>query len=149
MSQLWFWPFWVMFLKLWLKFVDIHQSQNMNWPLADNFEATNVTFLPKKLASNVQSSCIDKSKCPKSELWHYWIKATIYSVQFMNKLIWLYNNNNYEYYKHRTSFDSFHLINLKFVWIISSNTVCKLGLTCVVQLVIHLNLQLMSCLSLN
>ena len=38
---------------------------------------------------------------------------------------------------------SFHLNNLKFVLIISSNTVCKLGLT-VVQLVIHLNLQLKS-----
>ena len=76
MSQLWFWPFWVMFLKLWLKVVHIHQRQNMNWPLADNFKATSVTFLPKKLASNVQSSCIDKSKWPKSELWHYCIKAT-------------------------------------------------------------------------
>ena len=40
----------------------------MNRPLANNLEATNVTFLPKKLASNVQSSCIDNSKWPKSEL---------------------------------------------------------------------------------
>ena len=31
----------------------------MNCPLAANFEATKVTFLPKKLASNVQSTCID------------------------------------------------------------------------------------------
>ena len=75
-SQLWFWPFCVMFLKLWLKVVHIDQRQNMNWPLADNFEATNVTFLPKKLASNVQSTCIGNSKWPKSELWHYCIKAT-------------------------------------------------------------------------
>ena len=52
------------------------KRQNMNWPLAANFEATNVTFLPKKLASNVQSTCIDNSKRPKSELWHYCIKAT-------------------------------------------------------------------------
>ena len=50
-----------------------------NWPLAANFEATNVTFLPKKLASNVQYTCIDNSKRPKSELWHYCIKATICS----------------------------------------------------------------------
>ena len=75
-SQLWFWPFWVMFLNLWLKVVHIDQRQNMNWPLADNFESTNVTFLPKKLASNVQSSCIDNSKWLKSELRHYCIKAT-------------------------------------------------------------------------
>ena len=75
-SQLWFWPFWVMFLKLWLKVVHIDQRQNMNWPLADNFEAKNVMFLPKKLASNVQSSCIDNSKRQKAELWHYCIKAT-------------------------------------------------------------------------
>ena len=75
-SQLRFWPFWVMFLKLWLKVVHIDQRQNMNWHLADNFEATNVTLLPKKLASNVQSSCIDNSKWPKSKLWHYCIKAT-------------------------------------------------------------------------
>ena len=77
-SQLWFRPFWVMFLNLWLKVVHIDQRQNMNWPLAANFETTNVTFLPKKLASNVQSSCIDNSKRPKSELWHYCIKATNY-----------------------------------------------------------------------
>ena len=77
-SQLWLWPFWVMFLKLWLKVVHIDQRQNMNWPLADNFKATNMTFLTKKLASNVQSSCIDNSKWPKSELWHYCIKATNY-----------------------------------------------------------------------
>ena len=39
----------------------------------------------------------------------------------MNKLIWLYNKNNYEYYKRITSF---HLINLKFVWIIyNSNNI--------------------------
>ena len=56
----------------------MNKRQNMNWPLAANFEATNVTFLPKKLASNVQSTCIDNSKRPKSKLWHYCIKATIY-----------------------------------------------------------------------
>ena len=55
----------------------MNKRQNMNWPLAANFEATNVTFLPKKLASNVQSTCIDNSKRPKSKLWHYCIKATI------------------------------------------------------------------------
>ena len=59
-------------------YVHIHQRQNMNWPLADNFEATNVSFLPKKFASNVQSSCTEKSKWSISELWHYCIKATIW-----------------------------------------------------------------------
>ena len=48
----------------------------MNWPLSDNFEATNMTFLSKKFASNVQSSFIDNSKWPKLDLWHYYIKAT-------------------------------------------------------------------------
>ena len=47
-SQLWFWPFWVKFLNLWLKVVHIDQWQKLNWPLADNFEATNVTFFQKK-----------------------------------------------------------------------------------------------------
>ena len=50
----------------------------MNLPLADIFEATNITFLSENSASNVQFSCIDNSKWPKSELWHYCIKATIY-----------------------------------------------------------------------
>ena len=57
----------------------------MNWPLAANFEATNVTFLPKKLSSNVQSTCIDNSKRPKSKLWHYCIKATIPSGKWIYK----------------------------------------------------------------
>ena len=51
---------------------------------ADNFEATNVTFLSKNLASNVQSSCIDNSKWPKSELWHYFIKATKWGAQMVH-----------------------------------------------------------------
>ena len=80
-SQLWFWPFWFMCLKLWLNFAHIDQRQNMNWPLADNLEATNMTFLPKNLSSNVQSSSIDNSKWPKSKLWHYCIKVTIYSME--------------------------------------------------------------------
>ena len=58
----------------------------MNWPLAANFEATNVTFLPKKLSSNVQSTCIDNSKRPKSELWLYCIKATIYEIYELAQL---------------------------------------------------------------
>ena len=76
-SQLWFW---VMFLKLWLKVMHIDQRQNMNWPLAANLKATNMMFSSKKLASNVQSSCIDNSKWPTSELWHYCIKATLYFI---------------------------------------------------------------------
>ena len=83
-SQIWFWPFWVMLIKLWLKVVHIHQRQNMNWSLAHKFKAINVTFLPKKLASNVQSSCKEKSKWPKSELWHYCIKATKYAYDTNN-----------------------------------------------------------------
>ena len=59
----------------------------MNLPLAANFEATNVTFLPKKLASNVQSSCIDNSKRPKSMLCHYCIKATIYIYRRFNAIV--------------------------------------------------------------
>ena len=88
-SQLWFWPFWVMFLKLWLKSYCIHidQRQNMNWPLGDNFEAPNMTFLSKNFASNVQSSCIDNSKRPKSELWHYCIKATICVAPHLLRLL--------------------------------------------------------------
>ena len=81
----------------------MNKRQNMNWPLAANFEATNVTFLPKKLASNVQSTCIDNSKRPKSELWHYCIKATKCSClaeQFTSKLnaFFFYNRvaNNVE-----------------------------------------------------
>ena len=95
-SQLRFWPFWVLFLKLWLKFIHIDQRQNMNWLLAANFEATNVTFLPKKLASNVQFSCIDKLKWPKSELWHYCIKATIYIYLYIYLLqFWFQGTKNW------------------------------------------------------
>ena len=62
----------------------LNKRQTMNWPLAANFEATNVTFLPKKLALNVQSTCIDNSKRPKSKLWHYCIKATICFISFQS-----------------------------------------------------------------
>ena len=83
----------VMFLKLWLKVVHIDQRQNMNWPLADNFEAKNVTFLPIKLASNVQSSCIDNSKWPKSELWLYCSKATLCIIDWC--IAWRFNESIY------------------------------------------------------
>ena len=43
-SQLWFWPFWFMCLKLWLQVIHVDPRQTMNWPIADNLEATNVTF---------------------------------------------------------------------------------------------------------
>ena len=90
-SQLRFLSFWVMFLNLWLKVIHIEARQNMNWYLVDNFEATNLTFLPKKLSSNVQSSCIDNSNWPKSELWHYCIKATIYIVQKLKRISWAHD----------------------------------------------------------
>ena len=44
---------------------------------------------------------------------------------------------------------SFHFINSKFVCIISSNTVCELGFTVVKLVMQHLNLELISYLSLN
>ena len=77
-SQLWFWPFWVMFFKLWLK--SYTHRPKAKYELTSRWQYWSYkydVFNKKKLASNVQSSCIDNSKWPKSELWHYCIKATI------------------------------------------------------------------------
>ena len=60
----------------------IDPRQNMNWPLySSQFRSYKYDVFTKKIVikSNVQSSCIDNSKWPKSKLWHYCIKAMIWS----------------------------------------------------------------------
>ena len=62
-------------------YVDIGDASSSLWGSTSSFEVTNMTFLSKKkLASNVQSSCIDNSKWPKSEFWHYCIKVTKWAI---------------------------------------------------------------------
>ena len=65
-----------MSLKLWLKVVHIEQKAKYELTSSSQFRSYKCDVFTKKLASNVQSTCIDNSKRPKSKLWHYCIKAT-------------------------------------------------------------------------
>ena len=123
---------------MWLKVVLIDQRPNINWPLADNFEATNVTFLPKKLASNVQSSCIDKSKWQKMYIYIYTLYVYIYTlytyIYYLKcQSIWIMTTSSKKSFFWRKSYMHWHSVqsisNIRFILVCSSLEILEYDFT--------------------